>query len=99
MVLNRLKMSFMEIGLIREVIDIFHKDGLRSFAIMARKKTIKEPRALTVVVSKSFHSHLERVVLRLSNQKGKVLNLSEVVRSLLEEAFPMPTTMDMFEKE
>lgn len=66
---------------------------------MARKKTIKDPRALTVVVSKTFHSHLERVVLRLSNQKGKVLNLSEVVRSLLEEAFPMPQTIDMFDKE
>jgi hypothetical protein len=72
---------------------------LRYFAIMARKQTIKDPRALTVVISKEFHSHLERVVLRLSNQKGKVLNLSEVVRSLLEEAFPMPKTLDMFDKE
>jgi hypothetical protein len=66
---------------------------------MARKKTIKDPRALTVVVSKTFHAHLEKVVIRLSSQAGKVLNLSEVVRSLLEEAFPMPKTMDMFDKE
>jgi hypothetical protein len=73
--------------------------GLRYFVIMARKKTIKDPRPITVIVSKEFHAHLEKVVLRISNQKGKTKNMSEVVRCLLEEVFPMPKTIDMFEKE
>lgn len=70
---------------------------LGSFLIMARKRKIDKPRSISVVVSSDYFAHLQRVMVRLSNHKGTVVHMSEAIRALLEEAFPMPKTKDMFE--
>jgi hypothetical protein len=66
---------------------------------MARKLRIKDPVSVTVMISTEYHEHLKKVLLKLSLQEGKVITLSEAIRGLLEEVYPMNKTKDMFDNE
>ena len=64
---------------------------------MARKKTIVDPVSVTVTVSTKYLEHLKRISVRISMQQGKIVTLSEAIRAVLENAYPMPKTSDLFE--
>jgi len=64
---------------------------------MARKKTIIDPVSVTVTVSTKYLEHLKRISVRISMQQGKIVTVSEAIRAVLENAYPMPKTSDLFE--
>ena len=66
---------------------------------MVRKKTIIDPTPVTVTLSAKYLEYLKKITIRVSQQQGKPITLSQVLRAVIEQAYPMPKNLDLFEDQ
>ena len=59
---------------------------------MGRQKKLCDSVRLSVVMSKSQAERIKQMAIRLSQQEGRVVTVSEAIRSVLEAAYPVPKT-------
>lgn len=53
---------------------------------------------ISVLISHEQHCAISRAARSQSNDEGKIINFSEMVRRGLETTFPVNKTLDMFKK-
>jgi hypothetical protein len=64
---------------------------------MARPKEIKDCVRLSVVLSKQQAERLKYMALRMSQQEGRQITVSESIRMAIETAYPVPKNqLDLF---
>ena len=65
---------------------------------MARPKTIKDGQRVSVVLSKKQLKWIQHMTIKMSNQKGRLIGVSEAIRMAIEATYPLPKDiqMDMF---
>lgn len=63
-----------------------------------RPKSIKKGKMISVLISHEQHCAISRAARSQSNDEGKIINFSEMVRRGLETTFPVNKTLDMFKK-
>lgn len=65
---------------------------------MARPKKIENGESVSIVLSKKQLDHVRLQAIRMSNQEGRVITVSEAIRLAVEDAYPVPKNqqMDMF---
>ncbi len=57
---------------------------------MGRSKKLHDSVRLSVVLSKAQAERIRQMAIRLSTQEGRVVTVSEAIRSVLETAYPVP---------
>ncbi len=59
---------------------------------MGRPKKINDSVRLSVQLSRVHAERIRQMAIRLSTQEGRVVTVSEAIRSVLEAAYPVPRT-------
>lgn len=57
---------------------------------MGRPKKITDSVRLSVVLPKAQAERIRHMAIRLSTKEGRVVTVSEAIRSVLEAAYPVP---------
>lgn len=57
---------------------------------MGRPKKIKDSVRLSVQLSREQAERIRQMAIRLSTKEGRVVSVSEAIRSVLEAAYPVP---------
>lgn len=63
---------------------------------MGRSKKLNDTVRLSVVMSKAQAERIRQMAIRLSAQEGRVVTVSEAIRSVLEAAYPIPKQGNLF---
>lgn len=63
---------------------------------MGRSKKISDQVRLSVVMSTVQAERIRQMAIRLSAQEGRVVTVSEAIRSVLETAYPVPKQGNLF---
>jgi len=57
---------------------------------VGRPKKIKDSVRLSVQLSREQAERIRQMAIRLSTKEGRVVSVSEAIRSVLEAAYPVP---------
>ena len=65
---------------------------------MGRPKEIKDGTRLSVVLSKAQVERVKYMALRMSQQEGRLIGVSEALRMAIETVYPVPKNqLDLFD--
>lgn len=58
--------------------------------LVGRSKKLSDSVRLSVVMSKAQAERIKHMAIRMSTKEGRVVTVSEAIRSVIEAAYPVP---------